>query len=145
MNAPTLPNDYTAYPDAAGRFGRFGGRYMPETLMPLVHDLDAAYSAAKADEGFQAELAGLLELHLALSHHGPDLAQDLAVPPRARWTGSWTLAAAAVLLVALVPAAYTVQRTQNLRAQARDTARLEQLARRIVRDGLCPGQGRCTG
>ncbi|HEX2561683.1 tryptophan synthase subunit beta [Phenylobacterium sp.] len=60
MNVPAKPNDYTAYPDAAGRFGRFGGRYMPETLMPLVHDLDAAYSAAKADEGFQAELGGLL-------------------------------------------------------------------------------------
>ena len=60
MNVPAKPNDYTAYPDAAGRFGRFGGRYMPETLMPLVHDLDAAYSAAKADEGFQAELAGFL-------------------------------------------------------------------------------------
>ncbi|MFC3080400.1 tryptophan synthase subunit beta [Phenylobacterium terrae] len=60
MNAPAKPNDYTAYPDAAGRFGRFGGRYMPETLMPLVHDLDAAYSAAKADEGFQAELSGYL-------------------------------------------------------------------------------------
>ena len=61
MNAPGTPNDYTAYPDAAGRFGRFGGRYMPETLMPLVHDLDAAYSAAKADEGFQAQLAGFLQ------------------------------------------------------------------------------------
>jgi tryptophan synthase beta chain len=60
LNVPAKPNDYTAYPDAAGRFGRFGGRYMPETLMPLVHDLDAAYSAAKADEGFQAELGGLL-------------------------------------------------------------------------------------
>jgi tryptophan synthase beta chain len=60
LNAPAKPNDYTAYPDAAGRFGRFGGRYMPETLMPLVHDLEAAYAVAKADEGFQAQLAGLL-------------------------------------------------------------------------------------
>jgi tryptophan synthase beta chain len=54
------PNDYTAYPDAEGRFGDYGGRYVPETLMPLVHDLDAAYRAAKADVGFQAELAGFL-------------------------------------------------------------------------------------
>src|ERR1700754_4997410 len=60
MNAPTRPNDYSAYPDANGRFGDYGGRYVPETLMPLVHDLDAAYAAAKADEGFQAELAGFL-------------------------------------------------------------------------------------
>jgi tryptophan synthase beta chain len=46
VNAVAKPNDYTAYPDAAGRFGDYGGRYVPETLMPLVHDLDAAYSAA---------------------------------------------------------------------------------------------------
>jgi tryptophan synthase beta chain len=55
------PNDYTAYPDAEGRFGDYGGRYVPETLMPLVHELDAAYRAAKADEGFQAELSGFLK------------------------------------------------------------------------------------
>src|SRR5678816_2584051 len=60
MNAATRPNDYTAYPDARGRFGDYGGQYVPETLMPLVHDLDAAYALAKADEDFQAELAGYL-------------------------------------------------------------------------------------
>ncbi|HZZ30979.1 MAG TPA: tryptophan synthase subunit beta [Phenylobacterium sp.] len=65
MNAPSnpspvRPNDYSAYPDANGRFGDYGGQYVPETLMPLVHELDAAYAAAKADEGFQAELAGFL-------------------------------------------------------------------------------------
>jgi tryptophan synthase beta chain len=60
VNIQAKPNDYTAYPDANGRFGDYGGRYVPETLMPLVHELDAAYRAAKADEGFQAELAGLM-------------------------------------------------------------------------------------
>src|SRR5690349_4780330 len=60
MNAPSRPNDYAAYPDAKGRFGDFGGQYVPETLMPLVHELDAAYSAAKADPAFQGELAGYL-------------------------------------------------------------------------------------
>jgi tryptophan synthase beta chain len=59
--APGRPNDYNAYPDAHGRFGDYGGQYVPETLMPLVHDLDAAYAAAKADEGFQAQLGGLLK------------------------------------------------------------------------------------
>jgi len=58
--SPSRPNDYGAYPDAAGRFGDYGGRYVPETLMPLVHQLDAAYRAAKADAGFQAELGGFL-------------------------------------------------------------------------------------
>ena len=60
MNKPLLPNDYQAQPDASGRFGDYGGRYVPETLMPLVHDLEAAYGAARADAGFQAELSGLL-------------------------------------------------------------------------------------
>ena len=57
MTAPARPNDYAAYPDAHGRFGDYGGQYVPETLMPLVHELDAAYAAARADPGFQAELA----------------------------------------------------------------------------------------
>jgi len=60
VNAPARPNDYAAYPDAAGRFGDYGGRYVPETLMPLVHELDAAYRAAKADPSFKAELDGFL-------------------------------------------------------------------------------------
>ncbi len=61
MNAPvTTPNDYSAYPDARGRFGEFGGRYVAETLMPLVLELEAAYAKAKADPEFQAELSGYL-------------------------------------------------------------------------------------
>jgi tryptophan synthase beta chain len=61
LNLPAKPNDYTAYPDAVGRFGDYGGRYVAETLMPLVLDLDAAYRAAKDDGAFQAELAGYLK------------------------------------------------------------------------------------
>jgi len=60
LNAPIRPNDYSAYPDAHGRFGDYGGQYVPETLMPLVHELTAAYEAAKADPAFQAELSGYL-------------------------------------------------------------------------------------
>ena len=58
--APLRPNDYSAYPNARGRFGAFGGRYVAETLMPLVLELEQAYAAAKADEGFQAELRSFL-------------------------------------------------------------------------------------
>jgi tryptophan synthase beta chain len=64
LNLPAQPNDYSAYPDAAGRFGEHGGRYVPETLMPLVLDLGEAYAAAKADAGFQAELAGYLKTYV---------------------------------------------------------------------------------
>jgi tryptophan synthase beta chain len=58
------PNDYAAYPDAEGRFGDFGGRYVPETLMPLVLDLERAYRAAKTDPAFQAELTGYLNSYV---------------------------------------------------------------------------------
>lgn len=57
---PSIPNDYSAYPDAHGRFGDYGGLYVPETLMPLVLELDRAYQEAKADPEFQAELAGYM-------------------------------------------------------------------------------------
>ena len=60
MNATTPPNSWSAYPDENGRFGTFGGRYVAETLMPLVLELDRAYSEAKADPAFQAELAGYM-------------------------------------------------------------------------------------
>jgi tryptophan synthase beta chain len=43
-----------------GRFGEFGGQYLPETLMPAVAELEAAYVAARADPAFEAGLAGLL-------------------------------------------------------------------------------------
>ncbi len=45
---------------AAGRFGRFGGRYVPETLVAALDELSAAYAAAAADEAFWAELNALL-------------------------------------------------------------------------------------
>ncbi|MFT8420311.1 MAG: tryptophan synthase subunit beta [Gluconacetobacter sp.] len=54
--AETLPNSLRAGPDPRGRFGIFGGRFVAETLMPLVLELDAAYAAAKADPAFRTEL-----------------------------------------------------------------------------------------
>ncbi len=47
-------------PDATGRFGRFGGRFVPETLMPACIELDAAFRDAWADPAFRAELDALL-------------------------------------------------------------------------------------
>jgi tryptophan synthase beta chain len=48
-------------PDAKGRFGRYGGRYVPETLIPALDEITAAYAAAREDAAFQAELIGLLK------------------------------------------------------------------------------------
>jgi tryptophan synthase beta chain len=49
-----------AGPDAAGHFGRYGGRLAPEALMSALEELTAAYLSARADPGFQADLAALL-------------------------------------------------------------------------------------
>src|SRR5713226_4935182 len=43
-------------PDSRGRFGEFGGRYVAETLMPALLELEAAYKAARRDPKFRAEL-----------------------------------------------------------------------------------------
>ncbi len=59
MNAPTT--SLRAGPDANGHFGQFGGRYVAETLMPLILDLEKAYTEAKADPAFHAELDDLLK------------------------------------------------------------------------------------
>jgi tryptophan synthase beta chain len=52
----TLVNSYRSGPDARGRFGIYGGRFVAETLMPLILELEQAYEAAKDDPAFQAEL-----------------------------------------------------------------------------------------
>ncbi len=51
-----IPNSYRNGPDEFGRFGIFGGRFVAETLMPLVLEVDKAYSAAKKDAAFASEL-----------------------------------------------------------------------------------------
>jgi len=58
---PSAPNSFRTGPDERGHFGIFGGRYVAETLMPLILDLEKAYNAAKADPSFQNELDYLLE------------------------------------------------------------------------------------
>ncbi len=50
----------TRGPDAKGRFGIYGGRYVPETLMPALMELESAYKAARRDRGFREELSSIL-------------------------------------------------------------------------------------
>jgi len=56
----TAPTSVSSVPDVLGRFGRFGGRYVPETLSAALDQLERAYDEAIADPGFSAELDGLL-------------------------------------------------------------------------------------
>jgi len=52
-------NSFRTGPDDRGHFGIYGGRFVAETLMPLILELEAAYEAAKSDPAFHAELAAL--------------------------------------------------------------------------------------
>src|SRR5918911_597365 len=55
-----MVNEQIGRPDERGHWGPYGGRFVPETLMAPLEELTAGYEAARADESFQAEFAGLL-------------------------------------------------------------------------------------
>ena len=59
MSSERQPNSYRTGPDDSGHFGIYGGRFVAETLMPLILDLEKAYEAAKTDPAFRAELDDL--------------------------------------------------------------------------------------
>ena len=59
MSKPIEPNSFKTGPDEEGHFGIFGGRYVAETLMPLILELEQAYKSAKADPDFHAQVAYL--------------------------------------------------------------------------------------
>ena len=61
MSNPAKSAASSQVPNAAGRFGEFGGRYVPETLIRALDELKAEYEKAQADDRFQAELAELLK------------------------------------------------------------------------------------
>ncbi|QKS00774.1 tryptophan synthase subunit beta [Sphingomonas sp. CL5.1] len=76
----TTPNSFRAQPDERGHFGAFGGRYVAETLMPLILDLEREYRAAKADSAFQAEFDDLLEHYVGRPsplYFAPRLTEEL--------------------------------------------------------------------
>jgi len=54
------PNSFRTGPDEHGHFGIYGGRFVAETLMPLILELETAYTQAKADPNFQKEMDGYL-------------------------------------------------------------------------------------
>ncbi|MPZ36823.1 MAG: tryptophan synthase subunit beta [Rhizobiales bacterium] len=60
MTAPQQPNSFRTGPDERGHFGIYGGRFVAETLMPLILELEKAYGEAKADPAFKREMDGHL-------------------------------------------------------------------------------------
>jgi tryptophan synthase beta chain len=61
VNQPFGVNSLRNGPDGRGRFGEFGGRFVAETLMPLILEVEQAYLAARADPAFQTELDAYLK------------------------------------------------------------------------------------
>ncbi|MBF9196406.1 tryptophan synthase subunit beta [Microvirga terrestris] len=57
MSAQAQPNSYRTGPDERGHFGQFGGRFVAETLMPNILELEKAYEAARNDPSFHADMA----------------------------------------------------------------------------------------
>ena len=65
VNNPDPPtNQFLDVPDAAGHFGPYGGKFVPETLMPALDELEAAYLDAMGDAAFRAELDRLLTTYV---------------------------------------------------------------------------------
>ena len=60
MSVQSKPNSFRTGPDERGHFGNYGGRFVAETLMPLILELEAAYAAAKQDPAFKQEMDGYL-------------------------------------------------------------------------------------
>lgn len=78
MNTPL--NSFRNLPDDRGHFGQFGGRYVAETLMPLVLDLEREYRKAQADPAFAAEFDDLLEHYVGRPsplYFAPRLTEEL--------------------------------------------------------------------
>src|SRR5579884_1225100 len=72
---------HNLYPDERGRFGHFGGKFVPESLMAALAELEAAYEQARNDVAFQAELQGQLSSFVGRPttlHYVPRFSQMVA-------------------------------------------------------------------
>ena len=80
MSVTTQKNSFRTQPDERGHFGQFGGRYVAETLMPLILDLEREYTAAKLDPAFKAQFDDLLEHYVGRPsplYFAPRLTEEL--------------------------------------------------------------------
>ncbi len=81
-SASLAPNSFRNQPDERGHFGDYGGRYVAETLMPLVLDLEREYRTAQADPAFKAQFDDLLEHYVGRPsplYHAERLTEALRV------------------------------------------------------------------
>ena len=83
MTQSQIPNSLRNLPDETGHFGQFGGRYVAETLMPLILDLEREYRKAKADPEFQREFDDLMAHYVGRPspmYFAPRLTEHLGGP-----------------------------------------------------------------
>src|SRR5437660_1217146 len=81
IHNPVQDYQHKLYPDERGRFGSFGGKFVPESLMLALTELEAAYEQARNDPNFQAELQRLLCSFVGRPttlHHVPRFSQMIA-------------------------------------------------------------------
>ncbi|MDC0195149.1 tryptophan synthase subunit beta [Alphaproteobacteria bacterium] len=64
MNTKKIKKSFKKYPNEKGYFGKFGGRYVSETLMPLIKEVEIEYLKTKKDKKFQGEFAYYLEHYI---------------------------------------------------------------------------------
>ncbi|HEX4716804.1 MAG TPA: tryptophan synthase subunit beta [Ktedonobacteraceae bacterium] len=64
QHLPQITYQHGAYPDERGRFGDFGGKFVPESLMAPLAELEQAYNEARQDQAFQKELSELLRTYV---------------------------------------------------------------------------------
>jgi tryptophan synthase beta chain len=74
---------HSVYPDERGRFGPFGGRYVPESLMAALSELEQAYAEMQADPRYHEQMAGLLKTYVGRPtplYHAARLSEKLGIP-----------------------------------------------------------------
>ena len=90
----SAPNSYRTGPDETGKFGIYGGRFVAETLMPNILELEAAYATARKDPAYEAELNDFLEHYVGRPSPLDESGAPNGAATGISWPMSFTLASA---------------------------------------------------
>ena len=96
------PNSYRTGPDESGRFGKFGGRFVAETLMPLILSVEKAYEDAKSDPEYRREMDYYLA-HFGLNKEKLRLAGETDAYEDAIHLHWWFLVISSPIVIVSIP------------------------------------------